>query len=319
MATMKDVAKAANVSIITVSRVINKPDMVKSATRLLVEETMKKMNFLPNHAAKALAEKATRAIHLYVPEYMPISDPFIINLIAGISEELSKAYYLFLIIRELNYNQLCDGIIVTGLRLREESKIQKQIHVPFVLFGKSEMDIDCIDIDNVAGAEMLMDYIISKGHNKIGFIMINSDQRFAHERFIGYKAALAKHNIKLDEALIRYAEHSEKDGYEKTMDLLSKEEPSAIFCCNDLIALGSFRAAAELGLSIPEDISIAGFDSLSFDLLTKVPLTTVKQPVYEAGRKLAVRLLNRIQNKNLKLEKSLIAPELIIRESISTK
>lgn len=246
MIIMKDVAEAAGVSLITVSRVINTPELVKEETRNKIEKAMKELGFLPNHAAKALAENNTRAIHLYVPRYMSISEPFMMQLIAGVSEVLSEAYYLFLIRRDLEFNQRCDGVIVMGIQMSEEDLIKDQLNVPLVLFGKSKLEVDCIDIDNYKGAVMLTEHMISKGHRKIGFLMLKTDQRFAYERFEGYKYALQKNNIAFDKQLVRYAEDLGQSGYEKSLELISQEKPSAIFCCNDLLAIGACRAIEKI-------------------------------------------------------------------------
>jgi len=316
MATMKDVAKLAGVSLITVSRVINSPEIVSENTRLKVEKAMEEIDFLPNFAAKALAQNNTRTIYLYVPRNIGISDPFIMNLIAGVSEELSNADYLFLIKRNLEFNQRCDGVIVMGLDLSEENVFISKIKIPFVLFGKTDFDIDCVDVDNEDGARMMMNHIIGNGHKKIGFIAIKASVRFAYERLNGYKKGLEKHNLSFDERLVRYAENSEQDGYLQALDLMIKEKPTAIFCCVDLLAIGAFRAAEKLKLKIPRDISIAGFDGLIFDLIPKIPLTTVRQPVYETGRALAARLLERLKNPDMPYEKIFIQPEMILRKSV---
>ena len=318
MATMKDVAKASGVSLITVSRVINTPQLVAEETRAKVETAMNRLGFLPNHAAKALAQKNTRTVHLYVPRFMGLSEPFMMNLIAGVSEELSNAYYMFLIRRDLEFNQRCDGVIVTGLALNEENIFSEKLGVPFVLFGKTDRDIDCIDIDNEKGAYAMTEHILSKGHRKIGFLMLNVNQRYAYERFEGYRRALEDKGLAFDKNLVRYANPTEQDAYEKACELFADGRTTALFCCNDLLAVGAFRAAEKLNLKIPQDISITGFDGLIFDLLPKVPLTTVRQPVYEAGRALAARLLDRLRNPELPYEKTNILPELIVRNSVGT-
>lgn len=321
MATMKDVAKASGVSLITVSRVINNPELVAEATRIKVEQAVTELNFLPNHTAKALAENNTRTIHLYVPRFMGISEPFMMNLIAGVSEELSNAYYLFLIRRDLEFNQRCDGVIVMGLALNEENVFAEKLRVPFVLFGKTDMamEIDCVDVDNLAGATMMTEHIISNGHDRIGFLMLNINQRYAYERLEGYKQGLKNNGIPFNKNLVRYVDYSEQDSYVKACELMKDEKPSAIFCCNDLLAIGAFRAAENLNLKIPDDVSIAGFDGLIFDLIPKIPLTTVRQPVYETGRILARRLLERLKNPNLPFKKTYIAPEIVIRKSVGPR
>lgn len=316
MATMKDVAELAGVSLITVSRVINSPEIVSENTRIKIQRAMQELDFVPNFAAKALAQNNTRTIYLYVPKYMPISDPFSMHLIAGISEELSNANYLFLIKRDLEFNQRCDGVILMGLELNEENDITSKLKLPFVLFGKTGLNFDCIDVDNVEGAKIMTEHIISNGHNKIGFLMIKTNQRFAHERFDGYRQALEQSGIAFDEKLIRYMQNTEQDGYLKALDLMEKENPTAIFCSNDLLAIGAFRAAENMKLKIPRDISIAGFDGLIFDLIPKVPLTTMRQPIYETGRALAARILERLKNPDLAYQKAYIKPELKIRESV---
>lgn len=318
MATMKDVAKASGVSLITVSRVINTPQLVAEETRAKVETAMNRLGFLPNHAAKALAQKNTRTVHLYVPRFMGLSEPFMMNLIVGVSEELSNAYYMFLIRRDLEFNQRCDGVIVTGLALNEENIFSEKLGVPFVLFGKTDRDIDCIDIDNEKGAYAMTEHILSKGHRKIGFLMLNVNQRYAYERLGGYRRALEDKGLAFDKNLVRYANPTEQDAYEKACELFADGRTTALFCCNDLLAVGAFRAAEKLNLKIPQDISITGFDGLIFDLLPKVPLTTVRQPVYEAGRALAARLLDRLRNPELPYEKTNILPELIVRNSVGT-
>ena len=319
MTTMKDVAKAAGVSMITVSRVINSPQLVKDTTREAVEIAMKELGFVPNHAAKALAENSTRAIHLYVPKYISISEPFMMNLIAGVSEELSEAYYLFLIRRELEFNQRCDGVIVMGINLEEEKKVKEKFNVPFVLFGQSELDVDCMDIDNEKGAFMMTEYLISSGHSRIGFLMFETSQRFSYERMQGYKRALEANNIPFDDKLVRYIKSLEKESYSKAMELITEEAPTVVFGCNDFIAAAAYRAANKLDLKVPKDLSIAGFDGLLYDLVSDKPLTTVRQPVYEVGRKLARRMLEKVKDSNLPNQKILIDPELVIRKTVAPK
>lgn len=316
MATMKDVAEASGVSLITVSRVINTPERVADATREKVEQAMARLHFLPNHTAKALAENSTRTIHLYVPRSAVLSEPFMMNLIAGVAQELSDAFYLLLVRRDLAFNQRCDGVIVMGLELDEENSFAEKLDVPFVLFGKSDGDVDCIDVDNRSGAEMMASHLVSLGHHRVGFLMLDVNQRYAYERLEGYRMGLEAHGIPFDRSLVRTVVYSEQDAYEKARDMIESERPTALFCCNDLLALGAFRAAEALGIQIPDGLSVAGFDSLVFDLIPKVPLTTVRQPVFETGQALARRMLDRLKDPTLPLGKVFITPELVLRQSV---
>lgn len=313
---MKDVAKAAGVSLITVSRVINSPELVKENTRSKVEKAIKELGFLPNHVAKALVQNNTRSIYLYIPKELNISDPFIMHLVAGVSEELSEAEYFFQVKRDLEFTRRCDGVIVMGLDRNEDRKINEKIKVPYVIFGQTDLCVDCIDIDNYKGAYMMTDYIASKGHKRIGFLKINEDKKFTYDRFEGYKKALENNDINFDETLIKEVFNVESEGYEKSYELIEKQKPTAIFCSSDILAVGAFRAAKELGTKVPKDLSIGGFDGLMYDLISEIPLTTIRQPVFEAGKKLAGVLLKKIENINNTSEKRLITPELIIRNSI---
>jgi LacI family repressor for deo operon, udp, cdd, tsx, nupC, and nupG len=148
--------------------------------------------------------------------------------------------------------------------------------------------------------------------------MLNVNQRYAYERLNGYRHALEDKGIAFDKNLVRYVNLTEQDAFEKACELFTDDKVTALFCCNDLLAVGAFRAAEKLNLKIPQDISITGFDGLIFDLIPKVPLTTVRQPVYEAGRALAARLLDRLRNPDLPFEKTNIQPELVIRNSVGT-
>ena len=317
MISMKDVANLAGVSMITVSRVINSPELVKPSTREKVEKAIKDLNFRPNPAAKALAEKSTRAIHLYIPEYNSISEPFIMQLIAGVSEELSNAYYLLLIRRALEFNQKCDGVIVMGLQLNEEANIKEKFDVPIILFGKSDEDIDCIDVDNTKGAYKMIEYMIKLGHKRIGYLLLKTDQKYSIDRLEGYKKALKDNGIEYDEKLVKYIDSMEKDSYKRSLELIEEEKPTALFCFNDFVANATFRAATKLGLRVPEDISIAGYDGLGFDRVAEKPITTMQQPVYRIGKMLVARLLERLKNQDMPCEKILIEPDLILRNTVA--
>lgn len=316
LATMKDVAKAAGVSIITVSRVINSPELVKENTRLKVEKAIKQLGFLPNHVARALVQNNTRSIYLYIPKELDISDPFIMHLVAGVSEELSEAEYFFQVKRDLEFTRRCDGVIVMGLERNEDKKLNDKIKVPYVIFGQTDLGVNCLDIDNYRGAYMMTDYIVSKGHKRIGFLKINEDKKFTYDRYEGYKKALENNNINFDESLVKEGFNTELEGYEKSYELIAMQRPTAIFCSSDILAVGALRAAKELDIKVPKELSIGGFDGLLYDLIAEVPLTTIRQPVFEAGKKLAGMLLNKIENKNTISEKRLITPELVIRNSI---
>ncbi len=315
MATMKDVSRVAGVSIITVSRVINTPEKVKESTRIKVQEVMDQLGFQPNHNAKALVTNKTRTVHLLYPKISDTSDPFFMKLIAGVSKELSENYYSFLFRSDWDFPYKCDGVIAMGLETGEDILLKEKLNVPCVLFGKTDY-VDWVNVDDVLGAYKMVTYILKMGHKEVGMLVLNDKEPFAKERLEGYFQALKNHDVEINPKLIRYVTFSEKDGYEKTLELLNETNITAVFCSTDLLALGAIRAARELNKRIPEDFSIGGYDGVWLDQISDPQLTTIKTPVFEIGKALARKLIEKIENPNKQKEKVLYEPELIIRKSI---
>ncbi|MEI5905576.1 LacI family DNA-binding transcriptional regulator [Bacillus spongiae] len=316
MATMKEVAKAAGVSIITVSRVINTPEKVKKETREKVLKYMQELDFKTNQTAKALVSNRTKVIHVYIPNGLEAANPFVMNVIAGISEELSKSYYSLFLRRDRDIPLKSDGIIAMGLNKSDDEWLANINETPIVLFGHTDLPIDWLDVDNKQGAYKMTDYIIKQGHRKIGFIGIDENKRFATDRLQGYCEALHDHEMKVENKFIRFTANEEIYGYEKTLDLLTKEDVSALFCSSDVLALGALRAARTLRRKVPEELSIAGFDGFGLDLLAYPALTTMTQPVYEAGKQLAMMILDRIENPNHAVNQKMVKTSLTIRKSV---
>ncbi len=314
MATMKDVAEAAKVSVITVSRVINMPDKVKPATRYKVEQEMKALGFTPNIAAKNLVSRRTGIIDVYIPESIDLSNPFAMHFITGISEVLSKQMYSFLILRNRTHKHLCDGYIITGLLKDEIDDFYRyalENKRPIVLFGHTELlSVNCIDVNNVTGASMAVDHLINLGHKKIAMINVDEDKDYTIDRLAGYHKAFKDNGLPIPGNSVINAINNTNGGYEATLRLLKEEKFSAIFCATDTIALGAIRAARDLGKEIPKDLSIVGFDGLGHQLLANPVITTVQQPVFRIGSMLAELLLDQINGDECSIKK-LVEPELL--------
>lgn len=316
MANMKEVAKAAGVSTITVSRVINTPELVKEATRAKVLKAMDELHYQGNQAAKALVTKKTRVVHIFISQDIKLTNPFAMNFIAGISDGLSERYYSFLVRREWDYPYKCDGIITMSVTSDEEKLIRGKFDVPTVLFGHSLPDYDWVDVDNYQGAYDMVTYLIELGHKKIGLILINENRQFVTDRLEGYKKALEDNGIAFSSALVEFAENKENWGYLKTIELFERSEMTALFCTSDELALGAVRAARLVNKNVPHDVSIAGFDGLGYELLTEPKITTIHQPVYEVGKELARVMVNRIEEPNAPLTQLMIKPTLSINKSV---
>lgn len=320
MATLKDVATKANVSPITVSRVINTPEKVKKETCERVRQVMSSLRYVPNTAAKNLVTKRSGMIDVFIPENIDLSNPFMMHFIAGISNVLSKRMYSFLILRNRSKEHFCDGYIVTGLVKHEIYAFQEyaQQHFrPIALFGHTELsDVDCIDVDNIVGARRIVEFLIKEGHKRIAMINVSENKDYTQERYIGYVTALQENGLPLDDALVIVSANSAEGGRKAALHLLSTTDCTAIFCATDTMGIGACKAAAEKGLCIPKDLSLVGFDGLGHHLLATPNLTTVRQPVYEIGEKLAQTLLDRLDGKEERV-RELIEPELIIGNSVT--
>lgn len=320
MATLKDVAKAAGVSPITVSRVINDPESVKEATKLRVQEVMNELRYVPNLAARSLAANRVGVIDVYIPEHLSLSNPFVMYLIAGISDALSRRMYSFLILRDRTREHLCDGYIVTGLLRNEIQEFEAyaiERNRPVALFGHTESEgISCVDVDNVKGSKMGVERLISLGHREIAMINVAEDKDYTDDRLAGYREALEGAGLPYDERNIIYAPNSLEGGAQAVRKLLEQSRFTAVFCATDTIGVGVATGLRQLGISIPEDISVLGFDGLGHNLLASPTLTSIQQPVFEVGIMLAKTLLDKLDGKKVQHNR-LVMPKFLEGNSVA--
>lgn len=318
MATLKEVAALANVAPITVSRVINNPEAVKENTRLRVLDAMAKLRYSPNVAAKSLAANRSGVIDVFIPDSIDLSNPFVMHFIAGVSSALSERYYSFLILRNRSREHQCDGYIVTGLlknEIDEFSTYAAERSRPVVLFGHTDIpDVDCIDVDNVYGAELAVKHLIAEGHRKIGMLNVNEDKDYTVDRLNGYRRAVEQNGIEFDPGLVLYTPNSVDGGEAAAEKLVGKEGVTAIFCATDTIAIGAANRLRGMGFSIPDDISLIGFDGLGHQLLANPTITTIQQPIYELGRMLAEALLDKLDGCD-EPQKLMVKPKLLPGDS----
>jgi LacI family transcriptional regulator len=319
MKSLKDIAKAAEVSSITVSRVINTPEKVKPETKERIEKIMRDMAYTPNMAAKNLVSKRTGIIDVYVPEDIDLNTPFIMHFIAGISEALSEELYSFLIKRSWKREHSCDGYIVTGLLIEEIRDFYSRAQVknlPVALFGHTDIEqIDCFDVDNVLGAVMAVDHLIQMGHRNIAVINTDENKDYVIDRLSGYKKALDAAGIAFNPALSIQTRNTIQGGSIGMKTLLSAGGVTAVFCTTDIMAIGVINALHEAGLRVPEDISLVGFDGLGIHRLTEPSITTIRQPVFEIGEKLARRLVGKIKGSKDRMT-GFLPPELLPGKSV---
>jgi len=331
--TIKDVAREANVSIATVSRVINGKDKVKEETKIKIMNAIEKLNFIPDYNARTMVQKKTKMIGFMPPE---LANGYWSELSDVIQNDLWKKGYALLVtshnmeiektisILDLFIERNVDGIILGPLTKNKNDKMTNAIdrllhqNIPIVtLQGSSIRGVTSVDVDNQGGAMSVVQYLLESGHKQIAFIgTVNSSR----EREFGYRNALMINHIPINEKSIILTDYNgdfTTFGYKAAYELVeSKQKFSAIFCGNDLIAFGVIRALKKIGLTVPEDVSIVGFDDISASSLRSPMLTTIRQPIKEIGSTVVDVLLEQMESEKKTITKKIVLPtELVIRET----
>lgn len=295
--TLKGLSKITGYSTITISRALNKPELVKEKTREKILFAIQKYHYSPNNVAKALVYNRTNIIYLYVPYNLDPTNQFVLQVSAGISGYLGEHGYSVLLSKKWYQHEAVDGLILMGLTLEDEASLKTlALEKPLVLFGHSD-DVDCIDVDNKVGMEMISEHVIDKKYKNIAFIGINENKKFTQDRYEGFLHAMDKHDIKHDKRNMVFTDNNANSGYLTALNLLrSNPQIDCIICSSDDQAAGVVQAANELGRSIPNDLGVTGFDGLGKELIIKPQLTTIHQPIYEIGVELAKLLLKKINH-----------------------
>ena len=329
--TMSDVARMAGVSLMTVSRVINNKEGVNSETRQNILEIISKLGYRPSAIAQSLATKKTRTIGLVIPD---VANPFFADITLGVEHlAYSRGYHVFLCnaeedpSRELaviqSLEEKCvDGLILCSSRLEDEKLVELLAHSPAAvlinrsLAQKSENTFNSVVIDDERSGWLATHHLIQRGHQHIGFLAGPPASYSGSGRYKGYLAALREANISLESGWMSNCQPSVEGGYEMTHQLLAKyPDLTALFCFNDLVAVGAIQACAELKRRIPEDIAIVGHDDIPLAALVSPALTTCRVPRYELGARAVNALLERLQDCPDGCQQIVLQPELIIRES----
>ena len=326
--TMKDVAKKANVSISTVSHVINETRTVEPATRKRVLKAMDVLNYRPNVLAQSLRKQQTNTIALIVSN---LTNPYYPETIRGAEEELSKEGYSIIIgntdgdiskeeaLITLFYGKRVDGFIIcTSGGNTQGIKLLVQQNVPVVLFDRKieGLNLSAALVDNAGGAQALVEHLIRIGHRRIGIITGPLKTYTGKERLEGYFAALAQDGIERDAGLIKEGDFKLQSGYDLTLELLSlSAPPTALFVCNNRMGLGAIQALRDKGLQYPADIGLTMFDDLPWLEYMNPSITAIQQPVFELGKVAAQLLLERINETTKPPEEVVLPVELKIRHS----
>lgn len=326
--TIRDVARAAGVSVATVSYVLNDSATISLETRQKVLQAVQELDYHPNSFARGLANKKTNTLSLLLPSARSVADPFLMQFISGVTEAAAEAGYSLLLVpgrpltaplQELVKNRRADGLILMESEVRDARiAYLLKAEFPFVLFGRSleHPNLTYVDLDNQAGATMAIHHLLALGHRRIGYIGADRHLVFARLRYEGHVAALERAGVPLDRDLLLEGDLTERSGHlcmERLLGLSSP--PTAVFAASDVMAIGARRALAAAGLRVPGDVALVGFDDAPMAEYATPPLTTVRQPTLELGHEAVSLLVGRLEGEALGARQVLLAPELVVRAS----
>ncbi len=328
--TIKDVAKALNVSVSTVSRALKDNPEIGLKTRELVKKTAKNMNYQPNPIAVALKTSKSNTIGVIVPK---IVNTFYASVVEGIEEVADKHGYQIFVSstnedfeKEKKYvdayiNNRADGVILSLSRETtdfEHIKHLQELNVPTVLFDRTtkNLKIPRVVTDDAKAADKAVTHLINGGAKRIAMLSGPKHLLVGRNRTRGYKKALEKAGIPFDEELVIHSDATVKETLKTTKELLENKKVDAIFCINDDLAIGAITAAKELGLRIPEDLAVVGFYNSKRSRYMNPSISTIDLNPYQVGVLTAGVLFEQITSGEVDNEKEIVVPShLIIRES----
>jgi len=326
--TIQDVAKACNVSVATVSRVINDSGKVKENTKQLVLDTIDKMNYQPNFTGRNLRMQKTKIILILLPT---IVNPFFAKLVKGMEDAARQNGYTLMMGTtyekkeiELSYlnmlkNRLVDGVVFldTALSKEEMCYFGKNFSIIQCSEYYSDINVPFVSIDNEKAGYDATTHLISLGSKRIFHMSVENNSLTTIRRMEGYKRALFEAGLPFDEKNILYGNY----GYHSALKLVEQrfknnlyEAPDSIFAISDKMAAGCIKGLANCGLSVPNDVKVVGFDNIDICLMTSPEITTISQSQYEMGSTAINMLISKLAGKEA-LQSVILNHKLIIRES----
>jgi LacI family transcriptional regulator len=329
MATIKEVARRAKVSVGTVSNVLSGAVPVSSELRERVLAVVRELDYHPNHVARSLKIRQTKMLGMVVSD---ITNPFFPLLVRGAEDAAWSHHYILI---TLNSDDQLDRErqVLAALRTRRvdgillvlasteggTEHIQGAIDagIPIVCLDRKPkaLPLDSVTVDNVEGARECVKHLINAGNRRIAILTGPQHVAVARERLEGYRQALTEAGLPFDESLVRDGGFRLESGYAAAMKILAEQHPAAFFCSNAMMAAGLLRAVNERGLRCPDDVAVATFDDPQFAEAIRPRLTAMAQPAYDLGYQGAELLLKRIQDPSRERTSIVLKTELRIRES----
>ncbi|WP_270172030.1 LacI family DNA-binding transcriptional regulator [Paenibacillus sp. SYP-B4298] len=325
--TIQEVAKLAGVSVATVSRVMNGSPLVKSKTREKVLSVIDKFEYEPNLLGRDLRRSETMKVLVLTPN---LDRSIFADIVRGIEARGQEAGYYVLVCPTSNAmereqelfrmvkNRLVDGVIVfsSSLSGEELSALGQRYNIVQCCEVKEASHTCNVSIDDEKAAYEATCYLINEGHRSIGLIGGLPELHSTQLRLSGYRRALEQYQLPYADERILFGEGHHEDGARLAQALLKlPEPPTAIFCLSDLLAVGCVNAVRQLGRSIPEELSVIGFDNTREATMALPALTTVHQPKYDLGYSAMDQLIHNMTNTEKRYENVMLAHELLERES----
>lgn len=329
MSSIYKIAEIVGVSTATVSRALNNKGYVKKATKERIIKVAKELNYIPNSIARNLRTKRTLTLGVLIPN---LKNPFYPSFVRGIQDFAEINNYIVAIFntdskgeKELYYLRIIEerqfeGVIVGKEGWSEEGNRYLNYLIKrgtvVISIGHRLENTDKVLVDTELGAYNATLHLLRSGYTRIAFIGAPLSKNIGLGRLRGYKKALIEWGLIPDMNLIIEGDLTESCGYHITKNILtSSYKPDAILCVNDIVAIGSILATRELGVKVPEELGIIGFDNIRESSLVIPSLTTVAQPSYEMGKIACEFFINRRNNPNLPIQSITLSPRLVIRES----
>lgn len=328
--TIKDIAEKTNLSITTVSLVLNnKPNKIAEKTKQKIFSAAKELNYIPNQVARAMVKNEINIIGLILPD---IRNTFFADMAKGVEKEARIYNYrtmlcdtnndnekIYQYLEMLYQNGVKDVIVGDSDGGFVNKKMFQMIddfnmNVVFVDQVFENQDVSCVSVDNKKGGYLAANHLAGLGHKKIGCIAGSQNAKDSMERLQGFREGLIKHGIKLIDSMILYGDYTLESGVACAESLLN-QDVTAIFAFNDMMALGTMQVAIERGIKIPENISVIGFDDILFSRFFPTPLTTIAQPVVEMSGEAVKLLIAGSAGKKYCPRRILFQPEIVIRNS----
>lgn len=325
--TIKDVAKASNVSVATVSRVLNKHTNVSAETVEKVTKVMEELGYSPNCLGRDLRKSETKRILAVISD---AGQSFYADVLKGMDEAAFSLGYDILIAtthddpeHELHLLKMItshsvDGVVLLGVKQDAAtiSKLAENSNIALCLERKDGCNVLTVSIDNVKAGKDAVNYLISKGHKRIGLISTETRSQSSIDREKGYRQALEENAIPFDDKLVYFGSYESESGTSGCKYLLELENPpTAIFAISDMIAIGAMNYAITKGVKIGEDLLFFGFDNIAYSNIFMPHLSTVEQPCYMQGKIVVEKLINNMKSNIPDKSVYLLPHSLVLRES----